>query len=127
MEIVEAYGIDAAPAARGHVVDDVLRAFTCAAFAFERGAEAIVLVSTTDEAFVDGRILPERGAAEICRLSYYGFNFRGADREDWLLFDDDCWDHDAWTPPRTTEGFRTAIRAHARHVVNRYGPASLRV
>jgi 2-phosphosulfolactate phosphatase len=33
------------------VVVDVLRAFTTAAFAFDRGAEAIVLVSTAEEAF----------------------------------------------------------------------------
>ena len=60
MEIVEAYGIESAPAARGHVVViDVLRAFTCAAYAFDRGAAAIVLVSTTDEAFAVRRARPD--------------------------------------------------------------------
>ena len=60
MEIVEAFGIESAPAARGHVVViDVLRAFTCAAFAFDRGAAAIVLVSTTDEAFAIRRARPD--------------------------------------------------------------------
>lgn len=60
MEIVEAYGIESAPAARGHVVViDVLRAFTCAAFAFDAGAESIVLVSTTDEAFAVRRARPD--------------------------------------------------------------------
>ena len=60
MEIVEAYGIESAPAARGHVVViDVLRAFTCAAWAFDAGAESIVLVSTTDEAFAVKRARPD--------------------------------------------------------------------
>ena len=60
MEIVEAYGIEAAPAARGHVVViDVLRAFTCAAFAFDAGADSIVLVSTPDEAFAVKRARPD--------------------------------------------------------------------
>ena len=59
MDIVEAYGIETAPAARGHVVViDVLRAFTCAAFAFDAGAEAIVLVSTVDEALAVRRARP---------------------------------------------------------------------
>jgi 2-phosphosulfolactate phosphatase len=60
MQIVEAYGIEAAAAARGHVVViDVLRAFTCAAFAFDAGAEAIVLVSTVDEALAVRRARPD--------------------------------------------------------------------
>jgi 2-phosphosulfolactate phosphatase len=60
VNVVLAYGIESAPAARGHVVViDVLRAFTCAAFAFDRGAEAIVLVSTTDEAFDVKRSRPD--------------------------------------------------------------------
>ena len=33
------------------VVIDVLRAFTTAAFAFDRGADEILLVSTVEEAF----------------------------------------------------------------------------
>jgi len=60
MNVVLAYGIESAPAARGHVVViDVLRAFTCAAFAFDRGAESIVLVSTADEAFAIRRTRPD--------------------------------------------------------------------
>jgi 2-phosphosulfolactate phosphatase len=60
MRVVEAYGIESAPAACGHVVViDVLRAFTCAAFALGRGAEAIVLVSTTDEALAVTRARPD--------------------------------------------------------------------
>lgn len=60
MHIVEAFGIESAPAARGHVVViDVLRAFTCAAFAFDAGADSIVLVSTTDEAFAVRRARPD--------------------------------------------------------------------
>jgi 2-phosphosulfolactate phosphatase len=59
MHVELAYGIASAPAARGHVVViDVLRAFTCAAFAFGRGAESIVLVSTTDEAHAVKRARP---------------------------------------------------------------------
>jgi 2-phosphosulfolactate phosphatase len=60
MEVLLAHGIGAAPSARGHVVViDVLRAFTCAAFAFGHGAEAIVLVSTTDEALALRRARPD--------------------------------------------------------------------
>ena len=60
MDVHLAYGIETAPHARGHVVViDVLRAFTCAAFAFDRGAESIVLVSTTDEAFAVKRARPD--------------------------------------------------------------------
>lgn len=60
MDVVLAYGIESASAARGHVVViDVLRAFTCAAFALGRGAESIVLVSTTDEAFAIQRARPD--------------------------------------------------------------------
>src|SRR5262245_52148466 len=60
MDIVEAYGIESAPAARGHVVViDVLRAFTCAAFAFDAGADSIVLVSTVDEALAVRRTRPD--------------------------------------------------------------------
>jgi len=60
MNVVLAYGIESAPTARGHVVViDVLRAFTCAAFALGRGAESIVLVSTTDEAFAVKRARPD--------------------------------------------------------------------
>ena len=60
MHIVEAYGIEEAPAARGHVVViDVLRAFTCAAYAFGHGAEAIVLVSTVDDALALKRARPD--------------------------------------------------------------------
>lgn len=60
MRVELAYGIESAPAARGHVVViDVLRAFTCAAFAFGRGAKEIVLVSTTDEAFAVKRARPD--------------------------------------------------------------------
>ena len=60
MNVEFAYGIASAPTARGHVVViDVLRAFTCAAFAFSRGAEAIVLVSTTDEALAVKRTRPD--------------------------------------------------------------------
>jgi 2-phosphosulfolactate phosphatase len=52
LEIVDSYGIDAAPTARGHViVIDVLRAFTTAAYALGRGAERVVLVGKPDEAF----------------------------------------------------------------------------
>jgi len=51
MDVRLANGIDAAPAARGHVVViDVIRAFTTAAFAFEAGAERIVLVSQVEDA-----------------------------------------------------------------------------
>jgi 2-phosphosulfolactate phosphatase len=60
VEIVESYGIESAPAARGHVVViDVLRAFTCAAYAFDAGAESIVLVSTVDEALALKRTRPD--------------------------------------------------------------------
>jgi 2-phosphosulfolactate phosphatase len=60
MDVVLAYGIEAAPSARGHVVViDVLRAFTCVAFAFGGGAESIVLVSTTDEALAVKRARPD--------------------------------------------------------------------
>lgn len=60
MEVVLAYGIASAPSAGGHVVViDVLRAFTCAAFALARGAESIVLVSTTDEAQAVKRARPD--------------------------------------------------------------------
>lgn len=60
MDIVLAYGVGSAPDARGHVVViDVLRAFTCAAFAFGHGAESIVLVSTTDEALAVKRARPD--------------------------------------------------------------------
>jgi len=60
MNVELAYGIASAPTARGHVVViDVLRAFTCAAVAFSRGAKEIVLVSTTDEAFAMKRARPD--------------------------------------------------------------------
>jgi 2-phosphosulfolactate phosphatase len=60
MNVLLAYGIESARAARGHVVIiDVLRAFTCAAFALGRGAESIVLVSTTDEAHAVKRARPD--------------------------------------------------------------------
>jgi 2-phosphosulfolactate phosphatase len=60
MRVELAYGIESAPTARGHVVViDVLRAFTCAAFAFDRGAESIVLVSTADDAFAVKRARPD--------------------------------------------------------------------
>lgn len=45
MRVIRRYGIDAAPEARGHViVIDVLRAFTTAAYAFNAGAERVILV-----------------------------------------------------------------------------------
>lgn len=51
-DIVESYGVDAAAGARGAVVViDVLRAFSTAAYAFERGAARIVLVGDPAEAF----------------------------------------------------------------------------
>src|SRR5688500_16125270 len=61
MEIVELYGIDAAATARGHVVViDVLRAFTCAAYAFAGGAVSITLAGTMDEA--DAALREDAGA-----------------------------------------------------------------
>jgi 2-phosphosulfolactate phosphatase len=60
VEVHELYGIESVPAARGHVVIiDVLRAFTCAAYAFEKGAEAIELVATVDEALARKRARPD--------------------------------------------------------------------
>ena len=52
MRVIQAYGIEAAAGAEGHVVViDVVRAFTTAAFAFEAGAREIALVGTPEEAF----------------------------------------------------------------------------
>lgn len=60
MQIVELYGLDAAAEARGHVVViDVLRAFTCAAYAFEAGAESIELVATVEDALARKRRDPD--------------------------------------------------------------------
>lgn len=51
MEIVALDGIAGAAEARGHVVViDVLRAFTCAAYAFEGGAREILLAGTVADA-----------------------------------------------------------------------------
>jgi 2-phosphosulfolactate phosphatase len=51
VRVVELYGREAAAGARGHVVViDVLRAFTCAAYAFAGGARSITLVATREEA-----------------------------------------------------------------------------
>lgn len=85
----------------------------------------LTLCVETARQIVAGEISPERGAATIRNLSYYGYTFGGADRDDWVLFDEDAWNPDEWTPPRSDEGFRAAIRAHALHVVRRYGPPSL--
>jgi 2-phosphosulfolactate phosphatase len=75
---------------------------------------------------VRGEERVERAAREICGLSEYGYEFRGADRHDWVLFDDDMWD-ERWTSPRTQDGWRAEIVGHARRVVERYGPRSLRI
>lgn len=70
--IVESYGVDAAPAARGAViVIDVLRAFTTAAYAFQAGAARIVLVGDPAEAFAlkerwpDAVLVGEDGGRQI--------------------------------------------------------------
>lgn len=61
----------ALPNADVHVVIDVIRAFTTAFIAFERGAHAILLVSTIDEAFTlresfpDYLLAGERNALQI--------------------------------------------------------------
>jgi 2-phosphosulfolactate phosphatase len=103
--------LDEATAALGLVPDhETTRLISCVATAL---------------AIVEGRVSPEHGAASICSLSFYGFEFRGADRKDWCLFDENCWNPETWTPPRSAAGFRAAIRAHALHVVRRYGPPSL--
>lgn len=60
MRIKRLQGLAGAPAATGTVVVvDVLRAFTTAAFAFARGARAIQLVETPEEAFALRRAEPE--------------------------------------------------------------------
>ncbi|HSG66484.1 MAG TPA: 2-phosphosulfolactate phosphatase, partial [Gammaproteobacteria bacterium] len=57
------------------VVIDVLRAFTTAAFAFERGAREIVLVATVDEAFaLRGRIPGSLLIGEVGGLPIDGFD-----------------------------------------------------
>jgi len=77
MEIIEAYGIEAAATARGHVVIiDVLRACTTAAYAFARGVSEIVIVSTAEEAFriketsSDMLIVGEEGGRMIPGFDY---------------------------------------------------------
>lgn len=59
MDLTELDGVHGAQRARGHVVViDVLRAFTCAAYAFDRGAAEIVLVATVEEALAERAARP---------------------------------------------------------------------
>ena len=52
MEVIEHYGVAAAPDCRGTaVVIDVLRAFTTLAYAFGAGVQKALIVGSADEAF----------------------------------------------------------------------------
>ncbi|OCA88135.1 2-phosphosulfolactate phosphatase [Bacillus sp. FJAT-27225] len=64
------------PHSTANIVIDVIRAFTVAHYAFERGAKEILLVGTTDEAFRLKRTNPDYLlAGEIGGLPIEGFDF----------------------------------------------------
>lgn len=74
MEIRELYGVEAASEARGHVVViDVLRAFTCTAYALAGGASEVLVAGSLDEALTlrrerPGSLLIGHGTREQAQL-----------------------------------------------------------